>query len=142
MARRFKSDRLLTFLDEGYDEGKARRKPVKNHWIRFCLPASLLLSVLAYTLPAIAESGAEAFPLHEKGRLASVTSSGQPSLAKSMPTLSEQWLSIQAGGQAASPHAQEATEAERELSLRRLLESYHHPIPMLFEQDTGGDFAR
>jgi len=57
-------------------------------------------------------------------------------------SLTERWLHLQASGQAASSHPQQATPQERELTNRRLLESYRHPIPEFFEQDMGGEIAR
>ena len=57
-------------------------------------------------------------------------------------TLTERWLRIQAGGQAASTHPQQASPQERELANQRLLDSYRHSIPEFFEQDEGGEIAR
>ena len=47
----------------------------------------------------------------------------------------EHWLGLQVSGQAASPTVQQATFAERELALQRLLESKKFAIPEKFDED-------
>ncbi|MGI6408200.1 MAG: DUF3613 domain-containing protein [Thiopseudomonas sp.] len=54
----------------------------------------------------------------------------------------ELWLQLQRGGEVASRRVQAATPSERELSMRRLLDSYSHPIPEYFGEDDGGSFER
>ncbi|MFS2126545.1 DUF3613 domain-containing protein [Pseudomonas sp. Pseusp97] len=39
------------------------------------------------------------------------------------------WLDLQSSGQAASPHRQSATPAERDRAYQRYLKSYTHEIP-------------
>jgi len=50
----------------------------------------------------------------------------------------ENWMTLQLSGQAASSIPQKATPAERELASQRWLESHKHPIPEFFEQKAGG----
>lgn len=50
----------------------------------------------------------------------------------------ENWLTLQSSGSAASSTAQKATAAERDLAAQRWLESFKHPIPEFFEQKVGG----
>lgn len=50
----------------------------------------------------------------------------------------EAWLQLQVRGDAASKVVQTATPSEREQSLQRWLESYKHPIPEFYDQETGG----
>lgn len=49
------------------------------------------------------------------------------------------WLRVQREGQLASSHPQTSTPAERELAMKRWLESHNHPIPEYFDQDVGGE---
>lgn len=51
---------------------------------------------------------------------------------------SETWLQYQASGQGASPTPQTAAPTEQEMSVRRWLDTYKHPIPEFFDQDKGG----
>lgn len=112
-----------------------------SYWIRFVC-TGLVAGIFACAAATASEPGAEAYPLEESAPLSAAASA--PPAVSSGPALTqtEQWLRIQAGGHAASARTQEATALERELSMQRLLESYQHPIPMFFDQDEGGDFAR
>jgi len=112
---------------------------VNTHWIRFGFAAGVLTCAVAVVA---SEPGAEAYPLGDSARLSAATSA-PPAVPAGPPlTLTEQWLRAQAGGHAATSRPQEASAMERELSLRRLLDSYQHPIPMFFDQDEGGDISR
>lgn len=51
---------------------------------------------------------------------------------------SETWMQIQSSNQAASKIPQNATPLERDLAMRRWLETYKHPVPEFYEQDKGG----
>lgn len=51
------------------------------------------------------------------------------------------WLRVQREGQLASSHPQTSTPTERELALKRWLESHNHPIPEYFDQDVGGELG-
>lgn len=51
------------------------------------------------------------------------------------------WLQLQASGRAASPIPQPSSPVERDLSMQRWLNSYQHPIPEFFKQDTGGQVS-
>ncbi len=51
------------------------------------------------------------------------------------------WLDLQASGQVSTQQGQYATSVEQELANQRLLDSYQHPIPEFFEQDTSGDIG-
>nr|WP_314531792.1 DUF3613 domain-containing protein [uncultured Pseudomonas sp.] len=50
----------------------------------------------------------------------------------------ENWMTLQINGRAASPTPQRATPAEREQSLQRWLDSHKHPIPEFYESESGG----
>lgn len=50
----------------------------------------------------------------------------------------ENWMSLQLTGQAASPIPQKTTSAEREQALQRWLDSNKHSIPEFFDQKVGG----
>ncbi|MCU1741852.1 MULTISPECIES: DUF3613 domain-containing protein [unclassified Pseudomonas] len=50
----------------------------------------------------------------------------------------EKWLQLQVVGTQQSPAPQVATPSEREQSLQRWLDSYKHPIPDFFKQDSAG----
>lgn len=52
------------------------------------------------------------------------------------------WLNAQRDGRYASKHIQNATPLEYEMSLKRWTESYTHPIPEYYEEDTGGSFSK
>ena len=54
----------------------------------------------------------------------------------------ENWLTLQREGQAASPHPQSMTLAEQEKIMARWLNSYEHPLPDFFQQDIGGSLSR
>ncbi|WP_339486726.1 DUF3613 domain-containing protein [Pseudomonas sp. EL_65y_Pfl2_R95] len=64
----------------------------------------------------------------------------EPVTSRPLPQLSktESWLAIQRDGRAASVTLQTATPAERELAYQRWLDSFSHPIPDFYEQETGG----
>lgn len=67
----------------------------------------------------------------------------EPALIAERPeSQTELWLQLQRDGSQASARPQSATPTERELAMRRLLESYKHPIPEFFEQDAGGQVGR
>ncbi|MDY7219527.1 DUF3613 domain-containing protein [Denitrificimonas sp. JX-1] len=51
------------------------------------------------------------------------------------------WLEAQRDGRYASKHIQNATPAEYEMSLKRWSESYKHPIPEYFDQESAGEFT-
>lgn len=53
-------------------------------------------------------------------------------------TQTEAWLQLQVRGDSASKVVQTATPSEREQSLQRWLETYKHPIPEFYDQETGG----
>ncbi|RMT76752.1 DUF3613 domain-containing protein [Pseudomonas viridiflava] len=53
----------------------------------------------------------------------------------------ETWLQLQASGAAASTIRQTSTPSERDLSLQRWLDTYKHPIPPFYEQESGGSFS-
>ena len=57
-------------------------------------------------------------------------------------TLSESWLELQRSGEAASPHVQAASAAERERSLERWLQSFEYPIPESYEQQGGSTVSK
>ena len=50
----------------------------------------------------------------------------------------ENWLTLQIDGRAASATPQRTTPAEREQALQRWLDSNKYPIPQYFEQAGGG----
>ena len=50
----------------------------------------------------------------------------------------EQWLTLQVNGHAASPTPQSSSPVEREQALQRWLDSNKHPIPEFFDQKVGG----
>ncbi len=50
----------------------------------------------------------------------------------------ENWLTLQANGRAASETPQKATPAERELAMKRWLESGGRAIPEFFGSESGG----
>ena len=50
----------------------------------------------------------------------------------------ENWMTLQINGRAASATPQRTTPAEREQSLQRWLDSHKHPIPEFFESPSGG----
>jgi hypothetical protein len=50
----------------------------------------------------------------------------------------EGWLVLQSRNKAASPTAQTATAAERELAMQRWLKKYKYEIPDLYDPDAGG----
>lgn len=52
------------------------------------------------------------------------------------------WLNAQRDGRYASKHIQNATPLEYEMTLKRWTESYTHPIPEYYEQDSGGSFKQ
>lgn len=52
------------------------------------------------------------------------------------------WLNAQRDGRYASQHIQNATPLEYEMSLKRWVDSYTHPIPEYYDQDTGGSFSK
>jgi len=56
--------------------------------------------------------------------------------SRPQPSLTEQWLQLQASGKAASTRTQQASAAERELANQRLLDSYSHPIPEYMPRTT------
>ncbi|GAA3540688.1 DUF3613 domain-containing protein [Zobellella aerophila] len=51
------------------------------------------------------------------------------------------WLQLQREGQVASEHIQTVTPAERELIMKRWLESYRHPVPEFYDQEAAGTFT-
>ncbi|WP_417660678.1 DUF3613 domain-containing protein [Pseudomonas sp.] len=67
----------------------------------------------------------------------------EPATSRPIPQHSktESWLAIQRDGRAASMKLQRATPAERELAYQRWLDSYSHPIPEFYEQETGGQMS-
>jgi hypothetical protein len=48
-------------------------------------------------------------------------------------------LQLQIRGVVASPHLQTASATERDLAMQRWLNSFNHPIPEFFDQDTAGE---
>ncbi|WDU61686.1 DUF3613 domain-containing protein [Pseudomonas poae] len=50
----------------------------------------------------------------------------------------ENWMSLQVNGSAASPTPQKTTPAEREQAMQRWLDSNKHPIPEFYESNAGG----
>jgi hypothetical protein len=50
----------------------------------------------------------------------------------------ENWMTLQLSGRAASSIPQKSTPAEREHALQRWLDSNKHPIPEFFDQKAGG----
>ncbi|GAB7532598.1 DUF3613 domain-containing protein [Pseudomonas sp. 3A(2025)] len=50
----------------------------------------------------------------------------------------EAWLQLQVRGDAASKVVQTPTPSEQEQSLQRWLDSYKHPIPEFYDQESGG----
>jgi len=54
----------------------------------------------------------------------------------------ESWMQLQIRGVVASTNLQTASAAERELAMQRWLNSFTYPIPMFFEQDSGGDVSQ
>lgn len=84
--------------------------------------------VLAVCLPVVALA---AEPGGERGLIGQQTE-----------TQTAYWLRVQREGQLASPHPQSSTPAERELALKRWLESHNHPIPEYFDQEIGGELSQ
>ena len=62
----------------------------------------------------------------------------EPGPSSPQQALTEQWLTLQSTGSAASKTPQKASAAERDKATQRLLESYKYPIPEYFEQKVGG----
>jgi hypothetical protein len=62
----------------------------------------------------------------------------EPGPSSPQQAATENWLTLQSSGNAASSTPQKATAAEREQAAQRLLDSYKHPIPEFFEQKVGG----
>lgn len=50
----------------------------------------------------------------------------------------ENWMTLQLSGRAASTIPQKVSPTERDQALKRWLDSNKHPIPEFFDQDTGG----
>ncbi|PQZ92427.1 MULTISPECIES: DUF3613 domain-containing protein [Pseudomonas] len=50
----------------------------------------------------------------------------------------ENWMTLQINGRAASSTPQRTSPAEREQALQRWLDSNKHPIPEFFESESGG----
>lgn len=100
-----------------------------------------LFTMCAVLGAAVAEAapGSEALshPVPEPARVGE-----SHSAVRDNPASTGNWLSIQREGEQASPHEQQATDVERELSYQRFLESYTHPIPEFFAQEAGGDISR
>ncbi|RON16643.1 DUF3613 domain-containing protein [Pseudomonas frederiksbergensis] len=51
----------------------------------------------------------------------------------------EQWMQLQIRGTVASPKLQTASATERDLAMQRWINSFSHPIPEFFDQDTAGE---
>ncbi|MGR3886921.1 DUF3613 domain-containing protein [Pseudomonas sp. 1152_12] len=62
----------------------------------------------------------------------------EPGPSSQQQALTEQWLTLQSTGSAASKTPQKASAAERDKAHQRLLDSYKYPIPEYFEQKVGG----
>jgi len=62
----------------------------------------------------------------------------EPGPSSPQQALTEQWLTLQVTGSAASQTPQKASEAERDKAHQRLLDSYKYPIPEYFDQKVGG----
>ena len=73
------------------------------------------------------------------GLLPLVACAIEPGPSSPQQAETEQWLTLQVSGQAASPTPQTGSPAEREQALQRWLDSNKHPIPEFFEQ--GADSA-
>ncbi|MFL1561139.1 DUF3613 domain-containing protein [Pseudomonas sp. O64] len=63
----------------------------------------------------------------------------EPGPSSPQQAQTEQWLTLQSTGSAASKTPQKASAAERDKAHQRLLESYKYPIPEYFEQKVGGE---
>ena len=50
----------------------------------------------------------------------------------------ENWMTLQLSGRAASTIPQKVTSTERDQAFKRWLDSNKYPIPEFFEQDAGG----
>jgi hypothetical protein len=62
----------------------------------------------------------------------------EPGPSSPQQALTEQWLTLQSTGSAASQKPQKASADERDRANQRFLDSYKYPIPEYFEQKVGG----
>lgn len=53
----------------------------------------------------------------------------------------ESWMQLQIRGVVASTNLQTVSATERELAMRRWLNSFNYPIPEFFDQDSGGEIT-